>query len=214
MTTEISEISYRISITLDITNLAEVGVTEPPLLLLQVTCPEDYPDVAPELDISTPEDAPKHPHLNIQEDKARLLNNLNGTIEENMGMAMIFTLVDTLKEGAELLICKRQGAAASQRAMEVERAEQEENRKFQGTPVTKESYLAWRDKFLREMQELEIRKQEEKEAEDKRKKTTKEEKKLTGKQLWQRGLAGKAGDYDEDMNDTVPDKLQKLEVTA
>ena len=48
--------------------------------------------------------------------------------------------------------------------------------------------------------------------EDKKKKTVKEEKKLTGRQLWERGLAGK-GDYDEEDEDAMP-AVDKLKVTA
>lgn len=56
---------------------------------------------------------------------------------------------------------------------------------------------------------------EEKEADEKRAKKApvKEEKKLTGKQLWERGLAGKA-DYDEDDEDAIPAAVEKIKITA
>lgn len=161
------------------------------MIILRVSYPEAYPDIAPDLDIGAPPNAPKHKDLDVQDDKARLLDNLQPTIEENMGMAMVFTLVSTLKDSAEVLIGERQ--QAEQALQEVERAkvEAEENKKFQGTAVTRESFLDWRRKFVEEMVEEERRKKEERELEDKKKRIPKEEKKLSGKQLWERGLAGR-----------------------
>lgn len=170
--------------------------------------------MAPDLEITAPPNAPKHPRLDVQEDRARLLEALQPAIEENMGMAMIFTLVSTLKESAEQLMSERQAAAQAQREMEIAKAEEEENRKFQGTIVTRETFLEWRERFRREMEEEEQRRREEKEAEEKKKKPSgREEKKLTGKQLWERGLAGKA-DYDEDDEEGIPAAMEKMKVSA
>ncbi|PGH01741.1 hypothetical protein GX51_05057 [Blastomyces parvus] len=211
--TDISDTAYRISITLDVTPQGDDD-QEPPVLILQVSYPPQYPDVAPDLDLSAPPNAPKHPHFDIQEDRARLLESLQSTIEENMGMAMIFTLVDMLKEGAELLISERQAAIQALKEMESAKAEEEENRKFHGTVVTRESFLEWRDRFREEMEELERRKQEEKEADEKKKRVAgKEEKKLTGRELWERGLAGKV-DYDEDYVDSIPADMEKLQLVS
>ncbi|OJD25718.1 hypothetical protein ACJ73_02908 [Blastomyces percursus] len=210
---DISDTAYRISITLDVTPQGDDDA-EAPVLILQVSYPPQYPDVAPDLDLSTPPNAPKHPHFDIQEDRACLLELLQSTIEENMGMAMIFTVVDMLKEGAELLISERQAAIQALKEMESAKAEEEENRKFHGTAVTRESFLEWRDKFREEMEELERRKQEEKEADEKKKKVAgKDEKKLTGKELWERGLAGKV-DYDEDYVDSIPADMEKLQLVS
>lgn len=111
-------------------------------------------------------------------------------------MAMIFALVTTLKENAEQLMAERAGAEQAQREVEAAEKEEEENRKFQGTQVTKETFRTWFASFQKEMAEEERRKQEEKEAEDKKKRIVKEEKKLTGKELWERGIA--KGDEDEE----------------
>ena len=129
-------------------------------------------------------------------------------------MAMVFTLVSTLKEAAEQLIIERQGAVQAQRDKEAARAEEEENRKFHGTAVTRDSFLAWREKFRAEMTERGQREREEKEAEDKRKKGGKvEEKKISGRQLWETGLAGKGEDEDEAGEDAI-ESLESLKVTA
>lgn len=174
-------------------------------MILQVSYPEEYPDAAPDLDIFTPPNAPKHPRLDIQEDRSRLLEALQPAIEENIGMAMVFTLVSTLKDSAELLMSERANAVQAEKEMQAAKAEEEENRRFRGTPVNKETFVEWLQKFKKEMDELEQKEREEKEAEDKKlkKPSVKDEKKLTGKQLWERGLAGKA-DYDEFDEDAVP----------
>lgn len=179
-------------------------------IILNVQYPPDYPDEAPRLDISQPPNAAKHPYLDIQEDKARLLSSLSDTIEENLGMAMVFTLVSTLKDGAELLITERANAKQALKEIEAAKVEEEENRKFQGQQVTRESFLAWREKFRAELAEEEQRRIEEKEAEDK-KKRVKEEKKLTGKELWQQGLVGKV---DEDEGEDGLEGMEKLKIEA
>lgn len=211
---DISDTSYRISITLDPPE-NDVEETEQPVMILQVSYPSDYPDVAPDLDISAPPNAPKHPRLDIQEDRDQLMEALQPTIEENLGMAMVFTLVSTLKETAELLMAERVNAVHALKEIEAAKAEEEENRKFQGTAVTRESFLEWHAKFLAEMDEEEKRQREEKEAEEKKAKGKgpgKEEKKLTGRELWEKGLAGKA-DFDEEDEDAMP-PVEKMKIAA
>lgn len=111
---------------------------------------------------------------------------------------MVFTLVTVLKDSAELLISERQNAKQALADMEAAKAEEEENRKFQGQQVTRESFLKWREEFRNEMEEKKRIAEEEKEAEDKKKRILKEERKLTGKELWQQGLVGKGDDEGED----------------
>ncbi|QDS74571.1 hypothetical protein FKW77_008124 [Venturia effusa] len=198
--TDISETEYRISIQLDITR-DEGDESEPPTMLLRVEYPEDYPDTAPRLDIIPLPNAPKHKFFDVQEDKTKLLEALEPTIEENLGMAMIFTVVSTLKEEAELLVTERQKAAQAIVDFAKAKQEEEDNKKFHGTAVNRETFLEWRKKFNAELAEEEKRKKEEQEVEDKKKRGAKEEIKLTGRQLWERGLAGRMGDDDDDGDD-------------
>ncbi|KAF2145819.1 uncharacterized protein K452DRAFT_356185 [Aplosporella prunicola CBS 121167] len=207
---DISDTEYRVTIVLDVTN-EDDEEAEPPTIILGVQYPDNYPDEAPRLDITTPPNAPKHANLDIQTDKARLLDALAPTIDENLGMAMVFTLVSTLKDSAELLIAERQAAQRAVVEMEAQAAEAEENKKFHGTAVTRESFLSWREGFMREMEEAEKRAVEEKEAETKGKKG-KEEKKLSGRQLWERGLAGKGEEDDEGAD--VAEGVERLKVEA
>lgn len=182
-------------------------------IILNVQYPPSYPDEAPRLDITQPPNAPKHPYLDIHDDKQRLLDALSETIEENLGMAMVFTLVTVLKDAAELLISERQNAKQALADMEAAKAEEEENRKFQGQAVTRESFLKWREEFRAELEEKKRIAEEEREAEDKKKRIVKEEKKLTGKELWQQGLVGKVDEDDDEGDDLQAMKDLKVSAT-
>ena len=80
-------------------------------------------------------------------------------------MAMVFTLVTTLKDSAELLIVERQKAIEAQQEMKAAEAEAEENRKFEGTKVTRETFLEWSARFKQEMEDEARRKEQEREEE-------------------------------------------------
>ena len=210
--TDVNETEYRISIKLDLPSNSPEDAEEP-TILLQVQYPEAYPDEAPRLDIQNPPNAPKHAHLDVQTDKARLLDSLKETIDESLGMAMIFTLVTTLKDSAELLISERQRAVEAQVEMEKAKAEEEENRKFEGTKVTRETFLQWSAGFKKEMEAEARRREQEREEEMKKKRTPKEEVKLTGKQLWERGIAGRPEEEEDEGVDGL-EGMQSLKVAS
>ena len=209
---DISDNAYRISIVLDVPDDGKGEDTEPPTLWLNITYPDAYPDVGPHLEITSPPNATKHEQLDVSEDKGRLLDALQPTVEDNLGMAMVFTLVTTLKDAAEVLIADRVRQAQEARDIVIRAKEEEENRRFHGTVVNKERFLEWRDRFRRDMEEKERRAREEDEADEKKKRGGKvEEKRLTGKQLWERGLVGKVEDEDIDGEDAVA-AIEKLKV--
>lgn len=213
--TDTSDNAYRVSISLDLPADAE-PMEEPLVIWLNVSYPESYPDVPPNLDITAPPNASKHPLLDVAADRAQLLDSLSSTIEESLGMAMVFTLVSTLKDGAEQLMADRQRQEQEIRDVAARQKEEEENRKFHGEKVTKERFLEWRDKFVKEMQEKERLKREEEEADLKggaRKAVKTDEKKLTGRQLWERGLVGKV-DEEVDGEDGIVEETEKLKVSA
>ncbi|KAK1029920.1 Protein gir2 [Friedmanniomyces endolithicus] len=208
---DVSASEYRVSIALDVQQSDE-DENPDPVILLNIRYPEAYPDEAPRLDITQPPNAPRYDHLDIQNDKARLLEALEPTIEESMGMAMVFALVSALKDAAELLVSERLGAIQAVKDVESAKAEEEENRKFEGEKVTRESFLAWREGFQREMADEAARRVAEVEAEEKKKRGAREERKLTGKQLWQRGLAGNTVEEEEDEGDDALEGVQRLRV--
>lgn len=120
---------------------------------------------------------------------------------------MVFTLISALKENAEAIMVGEAGARQAVREMEASKAEEEENRKFHGEKVTKESFLRWREGFLSEKEE-ERRKTEEAVELGRGKKVVKGEDKLTGKELWERGLVGRGED-----EDLAADSIEGLRIT-
>ncbi|KAG4440011.1 hypothetical protein IFR05_004525 [Cadophora sp. M221] len=210
---DISDTEFRISVLLDITN-DDDDDSEPPTVILQVKYPEDYPEEPPTLDLLPPPNAPTHTYFSVASDKDSLLDGLKETIEENMGMAMIFTIYSTLKDNAEQLVAERQAAARAVHEQKLLAAEQEENKKFHGTPVTPETFTSWRRDFRKEMEEVRVREEEADEAAEKKKNRGKDTVvQLTGKQLWERGLVGKI-EEDEDEDDALLAEVEKLKVEA
>lgn len=173
-------------------------------IVLTVTYPDGYPDQRPVLSITLSHDAPKPDHLALPEDAPELLSSLEETIEESLGAAMIFTLISTLKESAEALISSRVAAIQKEAEKEAAKAEEAENVKFHGEAVTRESFLAWRQNFVeeQEVQEAEEKRMEE-EAGAKGRKVVKEEHRMTGRELWEKGLVGKIDEEDEVGEDEV-----------
>jgi RWD domain len=209
---DISETEYRISVLLDITN-DDGDESEPPTVLLQVKYPEAYPEEPPLLDLLPIPNAPVHPFFSVASDKEALLDGLKDTIEENMGMAMIFTLVSTLKENAEQIVAERQATARHEHEQKLLAAEREENKKFHGTPVTPETFKSWREGFRKEMEAMRVKQEEEDEAADKKRNRGKETVvQLTGKQLWEKGLAGKVEEDDFEGDDALAEEVEDLNV--
>lgn len=167
----------------------------------------------PHLDLLAPPNAQPNDHFSIGDDRDALLAGVEETIQENLGMAMVFTIVSAIKEAAEQLIQDRKDAAANAQEEALLAAEREENKKFHGTAVTPETFLKWRQGFIKEMEDKARQEEQERLAELKRAKI-KDPVKLTGKQLWQRGLAGN-GDEEGDEDDGVPaEEVGKLTVAA
>lgn len=184
-------------------------------MLLQVKYPEEYPEQPPILDVLPPPNAPVHPFFSVASDKESLLQGLTETIDDNLGMAMVFALVSTLKDNAEQLIASRQADAQNEREQKVLAAEREENKKFHGTPVTPETFVKWREIFRKEMEEEKLKEEEAEEAAEKKKNRGKETAtQLTGKQLWERGMAGKIEEDDEDGDEALVPEVENLKVEA
>lgn len=199
---------------LDVTN-EDDDESEPPTVLLQVKYPEEYPEEPPILDLLSLPNAPVHPFFSVASDKQVLLDGLTETIEDNLGMAMVFTLVSTLKDNAEQLIVSRQEEAQNEREQQLLAAEREENKKFHGTPVTPETFMKWREGFRKEMEDEKLREEEAEEAAEKKKNRGKETViQLTGKQLWERGMAGKIEEDDEDDEGLPIAEVDALKVEA
>ncbi|XP_053212268.1 RWD domain-containing protein 1-like [Panonychus citri] len=111
-----------------------------------------------------------------EQDKDELLDMLQAEVSNNLGMVMVFTLVSAANEWLQ----QRCDSLTKRRLEEAERkkleAEAEEMRRFEGTKVTVESFLAWKREFDIEMASLEKTKA----------KVEGSNKKLTGRELFEK----------------------------
>ncbi|EEB09074.1 RWD domain-containing protein [Schizosaccharomyces japonicus yFS275] len=111
-------------------------------VIFTATCGDEYPEVVPEFTIEY------EPSSVLEDtDKDRVVALVKQNAEENIGMAMLFSLCSILKE--EVIAMLEEKHQAEERRIEAEKQRQlaAENKKFQGTPVTRETFLAWKEKF-------------------------------------------------------------------
>lgn len=100
----------------------------------------EYPDEAPEVEI---EDA-----VNLADThESRLLNHIKTIIEENLGMEMIFSLVSAGQEWLNERYDEQKQEEEDERVRKLMEAEDLEQKKFEGTRVTVETFMKWRTEF-------------------------------------------------------------------
>ncbi|XP_030369857.1 RWD domain-containing protein 1 [Scaptodrosophila lebanonensis] len=103
-----------------------------------------YPDEAPLVEI---EDT-----VNFEENfVAGLLEHLCETIEENIGIEMIFSLVSSAQEWLNVRWDDHKKNAEEERVRKVLETEEEERKKFEGTRVTVETFMKWKLEFEESM---------------------------------------------------------------
>ncbi|KAH7547192.1 hypothetical protein FEM48_Zijuj01G0283400 [Ziziphus jujuba var. spinosa] len=140
---------------------------------------EKYPDEPPLLNVKS--------LRGIQAEDLRILKEkLQQEASENLGMAMIYTLVTSAKEW----LSERFGQDSSIEGAQAEEAAKEDIVVPHGEPVTVETFLAWRERFEAELA-LERAKLMPESA-----LTAPKEKKLTGRQWFESGRASAV--YDEE----------------
>ncbi|KAF3929318.1 hypothetical protein AA313_de0209113 [Arthrobotrys entomopaga] len=206
--------------------LSYISIQYSTTILLRVTYTPTYPEEPPLLALSLPppDSDTIHP-LTFPSDEPPLLEAINTAVEENIGMAMVFTLTTTLKEAAETILRSRADEAQRIRDEAARLEEEKEMEKFRGELVTKEVFERWMEEFKKEMKEkkeAEEREREEAELKSGRRSgnvsgTGAGGKKLTGRELFERGLVGGLDDdVDDDDNggeEETPD-VGKLEIKA
>jgi len=114
----------------------ETSGVESLTLALHVSYSPEYPDTLPDLELHALTGT-------LQNDESEgLLQGLRAIGEENLGMAMTFTLVSHLRE-ALTIVCKTRAEKAERDEAEKERRRiLEEEARTRGTPVTGASFLA------------------------------------------------------------------------
>ncbi|KII88544.1 hypothetical protein PLICRDRAFT_161745 [Plicaturopsis crispa FD-325 SS-3] len=136
--TELEKISER-DIRIDVEPDEVVDGLDELKLSLGVHYPDGYPDVLPDLSLDAVEGTLE------DSERTTLLDELKTMGEDNIGMAMTFTLVSHLRERLASLVQVRA----------------EEEARTRGTPVTVESFRAWKIKFDKELAAIKAREEEE-----------------------------------------------------
>ncbi|CAI5760329.1 unnamed protein product [Candida verbasci] len=190
-------------------------------LQLNVKYPPNYPNEIPQLSINniTEEDEEIEVSdeevdedlikaLNMSElinfekdDLKELLNKLNEEAELNLGMPSIFALITLLKDESESLFSTKLQLKQNEFERERREKEKEESKKFIGTKVTSESFNEWRLKFRKEMQfeKMDLERFEKM-----------HNGKLTGREIFEKGLAK---DEDDDAtNEDIIDNMKKVNI--
>ncbi|CAK8678857.1 RWD domain-containing protein 1-like [Clavelina lepadiformis] len=167
--TSVSDKPHCFSISVGTEEGADEDDVESFSVTLQFTYTQKYPEEAPIFEVVG---------LDGFEDdgyEEKLNNIINDQIEENLGMAMIFTIVSAVQEHLNVMkddILERIKHEAERKEREEKEADE---KKCRGTPVTVANFLAWKSKFDEEMAEIEKQKMQNE------KKTSK----LSGKEVFQ-----------------------------
>lgn len=99
-----------------------------------------YPDEAPVVEMDDP--------INFEESyESKLLEHLHKTIEENLGMEMIFSLVSSAQEWLNVKWDELKQEEENEKTRKLMEAEEAERKKFEGTRVTVETFMKWKMDF-------------------------------------------------------------------
>ncbi|KAI0281371.1 RWD-domain-containing protein [Russula aff. rugulosa BPL654] len=180
-------------------------------LSLTVYYTDGYPDELPKLSLELLEGEIDEEEIN------GLLDSAQTVAQENVGMAMTFTIVSHLREQLSTLIRTR-SERRKKEALESERKIlEEEEARTRGTPVTIQSFKEWKIIFDREAHRGKMRGEEER----LKAMTTKEREeykrmgsRLTGRQLFERDKNLAASDASLLEDGTVSVDISQYERTA
>lgn len=179
--------------------------------VLNVKYPEEYPSVIADLDIDILSEEKTKLEDDLEdtgakaldmaedvvfekEDKVLLLNKLIEEANTLVGMPMVFALITQLKDELENIFRNRLDQAKRRHEKQLLANEMEEQKKFHGTPVTKETWTKWREQFKKEMRIVER---------DEEYYRNMHGGKLTGKEIFEKGLSGNEDDLDNELSDNI-----------
>lgn len=133
---------------------------------LRFSYTEKYPDEIPEVEICDTE------HFE-EGDEALLKEHIEEQANENLGIVMIFTLVSSAQEWLNTKWDEIRKTREELSIKKEKEAEEAERKRFEGTRVTVESFLAWKAKFDAEFGGKKVQEKDDKDS-----------RKLTGKELF------------------------------
>jgi len=136
--------------------------------VLQFTFTETYPDSVPDIEVVDSD--------NLDDiDEQELLELLDTEANNSIGMVMTFTLVSVAIDWINRKSDEKRTELKLLLEQKHREAEEAERKKFEGTRVSVETFMAWRKKFDEEMQKLDTSFKAKQEI----------SKKMTGKQLFE-----------------------------
>ncbi|KAF8350727.1 ubiquitin-conjugating enzyme/RWD-like protein [Amanita rubescens] len=115
-----------------------------------------YPDELPEMSLKVNQGSIDDTDLD------GLVSQLREAGEENLGMAMTFTLVTLLREKLSQLIRVKVEKQKMEEMEKERRLLEEEEARTRGTPVTVESFKVWKAKFDKKLAAKKVQEEEEK----------------------------------------------------
>lgn len=116
---------------------------------LRIKYTPTYPEEIPEMSLEILEGSLE----NNEHDK--FCNDLMNMAQDSIGMAMVFTLLSSLKDSLTTFVIERQEQRRQAEEDRIRKEIEAENAKFQGTKVTIASFLEWKENFEREISEKE-----------------------------------------------------------
>ena len=179
---------------------------------LHVILPPTYPEVLPDLSLSLTPDSPRSA---ITKDQfPGIVGKLNTTAEENLGIAMIFTLVSILKETLEELLISTETKEKEAKRIAEEREKQrlrdeveQQIRNIRRTPVTYELFLEWKSRFDAWKVEQKKRGVDVENVRGRnREKERREENRLTGREVFVKMKAELEEGFEEDEEDGLMER--------
>lgn len=111
---------------------------------LKIAYTPKYPDTLPEVEILDTENL-------TDTDEEDLLNCVLEYGRENLGIVMVFSFVSCAQEWLNSKWDKLKKSRQEEAELRLKQAEEEEMKRFEGTRVTVESFLAWKQAFEEEL---------------------------------------------------------------
>lgn len=140
--------------------------------LLAMSCPERYPDEAPQVEIL--EEPDNCTPLEVEQ----LMEMMQAEAEANLGMVMVFTIVSAAGEWLNCHCDELRRRKEEEAARIKHEADEAERKRFEGTRVSVETFLKWKESFEGEMNALR--------ADKARKLEEARRSKLSGRELFQK----------------------------
>ncbi|XP_076466527.1 RWD domain-containing protein 1-like [Babylonia areolata] len=113
---------------------------------VQFTYTSTYPDEPPLMELASTD--------GLEEDQIEMiLDFLKEEAESNVGMAMVFTIISALQEKLTVLVEDSKRLAEERKVQKAREEEEAAQKRFDGTRVTIESFMAWKTKFDAERKE-------------------------------------------------------------